>query len=100
MTKRGVKGIRPLDCFPLWGREGVRLTPLQNKKIDVQGISPELKFPATFTLKKISSVKREMKYSPDHTISSKCISAIDARRTPLTYRSKLMRISGCATNFP
>jgi hypothetical protein len=30
--KVGVKGIPPLGCFPLWGREGVTLLVLYKRK--------------------------------------------------------------------
>jgi hypothetical protein len=30
--KVGVKGILPLGCFPLWGREGVTLLALNERK--------------------------------------------------------------------
>jgi hypothetical protein len=30
--KVGVKGILPLGCFPLWGREGVTLRALDERK--------------------------------------------------------------------
>jgi hypothetical protein len=26
LDEKGVKGVHPLGCFPLWGREGVTLT--------------------------------------------------------------------------
>jgi len=33
--KEGVKGMLPLDCFPLWGREGVILqAATDNKRIE------------------------------------------------------------------
>jgi hypothetical protein len=33
--KRGVKGMLPLGCFPLWGREGVILqAAAENKRIE------------------------------------------------------------------
>jgi hypothetical protein len=30
--KMGVKGMHPLDCLPLWGREGVPLTTAHKTK--------------------------------------------------------------------
>jgi hypothetical protein len=35
--KEGVKGMLPLGCFPLWGREGVILqTAAENKRIEIK----------------------------------------------------------------
>jgi hypothetical protein len=35
--KEGVKGLLPLGCFPLWGREGVILqTAAENKRIETK----------------------------------------------------------------
>jgi hypothetical protein len=40
---RGVKGILPLGCLPLWGREGVTLIPSSKckKNMGSDRISPE-----------------------------------------------------------
>jgi len=42
--ERGGQGALPLGCLPLWGREGVTLTPIQNafEKSDSDRISPGL----------------------------------------------------------
>jgi hypothetical protein len=35
LKKEGFKGMLPLGCFPLWGREGVILqTAAENKRIE------------------------------------------------------------------
>jgi hypothetical protein len=35
--KKGVKGMLPLGCFPLWGREGVILqATAENKRIETK----------------------------------------------------------------
>jgi hypothetical protein len=31
-SNEGVKGMLPLGCFPLWGREGVTLTSVTKEK--------------------------------------------------------------------
>ena len=49
----GVKGMHPLDCLPLWGREGVTFLPsVKNiaKRMDRDRIFPEYIIPCFLVL--------------------------------------------------